>query len=236
MNRLQHLLALAAAVLSPGATTIVCAVELRSPSGDLVLMVDTGDFGNDQDCLFYRLSWNGRPVLSDSRLGLDLEPSTLATNLEITRIVRSRQDTNWKPVCGERTVVRDRYNALQIHLTEKAGQRGLLEVTFRAYDEGIAFCYGLSEQANFSTSTINAERTQFAFTSDHPAWAVYRAQRQLRRRRSSDQPDETRGGAPTDSEAGRRSLCRDHRGPVRGLRSHEVATRRRFSTYAGGVP
>jgi hypothetical protein len=76
-----------------------------------------------------------------SRLGLDLEPDTLAANLAVTTIVRSRQDTTSKPGCGERDVVRDCYDAVQIDLEEKAGHRRSLRLTFRVYDEGAGFCY-----------------------------------------------------------------------------------------------
>jgi alpha-glucosidase len=156
--------------------SIAPAVELKSPSGELVLTVDTRDFGEDRGCPFYRLSHQGHTVLADSRLGLDLEPDALATNLAITSVTPSWQDTTWKPVCGEREAVRDHCNAVQIDLAEKGGRGRKLRLTFRAYDEGVAFCYTLPEQPNLKTFTLGAERTQFAFAADHPAWAVYRAQ------------------------------------------------------------
>ena len=163
-------------LLAMGLGDLVPAVELKSPSGELVVTVDTQDFSGERGCPFYRLSYRGRTVLADSRLGLDLEPDALATNLAITSVTPSRQDTTWKPVCGEREMVRDRYNAVQIDLAEKSGRGRLFRLTFRAYDEGVAFCYTLPEQPNLKTFTLGAERTQFAFAADHAAWAVYRAQ------------------------------------------------------------
>jgi alpha-glucosidase len=167
---------LLASLLASAPIGVVQTAEVRSPSGDLILTVGTKDFGAEQDCPFYRLDAKGRTVIADSRLGLDLEPDSLTANLVVTAVVRSGQDATWTPVCGERDVVRDRYNAVRIDLEEKGGQRRLLRLTFRVYDEGVAFYYTLPEQPSFKTFTIAAERTQFAFTADHSAWAVYRAQ------------------------------------------------------------
>lgn len=152
------------------------AADLKSPSGNLVVLVDVKDSGNEHACPFYRVTYQGRTILADSRLGLELDPDALATHLEISSVTRSTHDTTWKPLCGEREVVRDRYNAIEIDLKQKSGGNRLFRLTFRAYDEGIAFCYTLPAQPNVQNFTIAAERTQFAFTADHPAWAVYRAQ------------------------------------------------------------
>lgn len=157
-------------------TTETPTVELKSPSGNLVLTFEAKDFGGKRNCPFYRLSYKGQPVLAESRLGLDLEPDPLDANLEIADVRQSSADTSWKPVCGERDTVRDRYNAVQIDLRERGGDRRYLRLTFRAYDEGIAFCYTLPEQPAIKAFTIGAEPTQFAFTGDYAAWAVYRAQ------------------------------------------------------------
>jgi Glycosyl-hydrolase 97 N-terminal len=139
---------LLASLLSVGPAGVAPAVEVQSPSGDLVLTVGTEDFGDERGCPFYRLSDKGRTVLTDSRLGLDLEPDALASDLAITTVTRLRQDATWRPVCGEGEVVCDRYNAVQIDLMEKGRRRRLLRLDFRDYDEAVAFCYTLPEQPN----------------------------------------------------------------------------------------
>ena len=226
---------LLASLLAVGTVGAAPAVEVQSPSGDLVLTVGTGDFGDERGCPFYRLGCKGRTVLTDSRLGLDLEPDALAANLEITSVARSRQDATWRPVSGEREVVRDRYNAARIDLMERGPRRRLLRLNVRVYDEGGAFCYTIPEQPNVEAFTIGAERTQFAFAADHNAWAVYRAG-PLRRRAGADQPDCTRRGAAADGRAGRGPVRRRHRGPLRRPRPDEAAPRRRPSAYPRSVP
>ncbi len=152
------------------------AVEVGSPSGDLVLTVGLRDFGDERACPYYRLAAGGRTVLTDSRLGLDLEPEALASELVVASVTRSRGDAMWRPVCGERADVRDRYNAVRFELVEQRRRSRRLGLDFRVYDEGIAFRYTLPEQPNVGAFTIVAERTQFAFAGDYPSWAVYRAQ------------------------------------------------------------
>ena len=80
---------LLASLLSVGPAGVAPAVEVQSRSGDLVLTVGTEDFGDERVCPFYRLSDKGRTVLTDSRLGLDLEPDAIAANLPITPIPRT---------------------------------------------------------------------------------------------------------------------------------------------------
>ena len=83
---------LLASLLSVGPAGVAPVVEVQSPSGDLVLTVGTEDFGDERCCPFYRLSDKGRTVLTDSRMGLDLEPDALAADLAITTVTRSLQD------------------------------------------------------------------------------------------------------------------------------------------------
>ncbi len=167
---------LLASMLWLGLAGILPGIEVRSPSGDLVVTAGTKDFGAERGCPFYRASYKGQQVVADSRLGLNLEPDALVTNMEVTDLIPSRQDTTWKPVCGERSIVRDRYNAAQIDLRERDGPRRVLRLTFRAYDEGFAFSYTLPEQEHVKGFTIGSERTQFALAGDYAAWTVYRAQ------------------------------------------------------------
>jgi alpha-glucosidase len=151
-------------------------LELRSPGGDLVVNVEVKDVGGERACPVYRVTYRGREILKDSRLGLELEPNPLVANVSVAGEGRTAQDSTWQPVCGERSTVRDHYNQVAIDLREIVVPHRLLRVTFRAYDEGVAFCYTLPEQPGVTSVTVARELTQFAFTGDHAAWAVYRAQ------------------------------------------------------------
>src|SRR5512145_2948203 len=75
------------------------AVELSSPSGELVLSVDTKTVGGVEGSAVYRVSLKGRTVLVDSALGLEFETRPLVSNLEITGTAQDQKNSTWRPVC-----------------------------------------------------------------------------------------------------------------------------------------
>ncbi|MCH8166778.1 MAG: glycoside hydrolase family 97 N-terminal domain-containing protein, partial [Proteobacteria bacterium] len=62
------IVAVAAACLSCGATAAV----LRSPDGNVAVAVDVKDCDGRTGCLVWSVSYKGREILADSRLGLEL--------------------------------------------------------------------------------------------------------------------------------------------------------------------
>lgn len=159
-----------------GASLPARSLECKSPGGDLIVTFDTKTFGADASCPSYRITYKGREILNDSRLGLELEAAPLAAQLAVANEGRGTHDSTWKPICGERETIRDHYNELVIDLKEIPPPHRILRITFRAYDEGIAFCYALPEQPGVRDFTIAAETTRFHFPIDATTWAVYRAQ------------------------------------------------------------
>jgi alpha-glucosidase len=135
---------------------------LRSPDGRLSL-----EFTLDASRPTYQVAWRDEPVVSASRLGLELASGPLTEGFSLVRQRTRRVRKTWKPVYGERSTVLDHYDELTLEL--RSGTRGLT-LTFRAYDNGIAFCYSLS------ADTVQVEKTEFRFPADHIVWAVYTAQ------------------------------------------------------------
>src|SRR4051812_19426685 len=81
------------------------ALEVASPNGQLVLTFTVADVGKAKACPLYRLAYKGKPVLADSRLGLELASGPLNEGLALLRERRNQQDTIWMPVCGERETI-----------------------------------------------------------------------------------------------------------------------------------
>jgi alpha-glucosidase len=152
------------------------ALEVQSPNGQLVLTFVLKDLGGKKACPHYRLDYKGKTVLADSRLGLELVGGPLSEGLALVRQTRTHHDTRWRPVCGERETIRDRYQQVVVDLQESKAPRRVVRLTVRAYDEGVAFCYTLPAQEGLKDFTIASETTGFRFTADHTAWAVYTAQ------------------------------------------------------------
>ena len=174
----KHWLAtcLLAAFFCLGVAAPARALELKSPDGNLALTFELKDLGEAKACPVYRVAYQGRPVIAESRLGLKLEDGLLDQELAITGQTRRSQDLTWQPVCGERATIRDHFQEMAVDLAQTKAPHRILRLVFRAYDEGAAFCYTLPSRPALQDFTITAEETRFAFTGDYTAWATYAAQ------------------------------------------------------------
>ncbi|MBM3888767.1 MAG: hypothetical protein FJ388_06525, partial [Verrucomicrobia bacterium] len=152
------------------------ALQLQSPDGKLTVTFDVKDFGGAKGCAVYGVSYKGKPIVVESRLGLEIENAPLGERLRAVRKTTGSHDETWRPVWGERSKVRDHYNQLVVELRETAAPNRSLTLTFRAYDEGVAFCYTLPKPPGMESVTIKKEATEFRFAADHTTWAVYSAQ------------------------------------------------------------
>ncbi len=152
------------------------ATEIASPDGSVILRYGVADFEEEKACLVYSVTYKGRLIVGDSRLGLIVNDAPLSSDLEIVRRSETEASSTWKPVYGERSVVRDEYRQVVVTLQETRPPRRTVAITFRVYDEGVAFRYTIPEQAKLDHVRIARELSEFRFLGDHPAWAVYSAQ------------------------------------------------------------
>ena len=152
---------------------------LESPDGNVAVKFDLKDIGDRRSCPTYTVTYNDRLVIADSRLGFAIKDAVpLEASFEIFEVSRTSHDSTYSPVYAERKTIRDHYNQLVAELRESRPPHRRLRLTFRAYNEGAAFCYTLPEQDALKNFVISAEKTQFSFTHDHTAYAVYSAQGQ----------------------------------------------------------
>ena len=174
MNSLFLSAAVCLATLLPGAAV---EHELSSPDGQLSVRFALETDASAAARPTYRVLYRDRPLLAASRLGLELHAAPpLDRGLRIIKTNRTRADSTWRPVYGERSVVRDRYEELSIDLEDDQQPPRQLRLTFRAYDEGLAFCYTIPEQPALRELVIAAEHSEFRFTDNHRCYAVYSAQ------------------------------------------------------------
>jgi alpha-glucosidase len=162
-----------------GGQTVQGEHIIKSPDGNVVVTFDVKGVEGQQDCLAYTVTYENQPIVVDSRLGLTIkEDAPLEAGFDILSVSTSSHDNTYSLVYGERKNVRDRYNQLVVELKESHSPHRRLQLTFRAYNEGAAFCYAVPEQDALKDFVISAEKTQFHFAADHTAWAVYSAQGQ----------------------------------------------------------
>jgi alpha-glucosidase len=175
----SHTLATAVLLLSLAPARSACAADelsVASPDGKVVISFTLKS--NPQPYLpgvraYYRVSYGGVPVLTDSPLGLDFEGAPpLDHDFEIAGTDRHSRDDKWTNRFGALREVPDHYNQLRISLREKPVPGRQVDVIFRAYNEVAAFRYFLPQQSVLEKFTLMAENTGFYFARDASAFAL----------------------------------------------------------------
>ena len=117
---------------------------LKSPTGKVEVSFSLGADGAP----LYSVTFAGKPVVADSRLGLTLrQTGPLASGFRVLDVKRASRDERYTLVAGKTREARDRCEEMTVAL-EKAGERPVrLDVVFRAFDDGAAFRYVLPAQA-----------------------------------------------------------------------------------------
>jgi alpha-glucosidase len=150
--------------------------QLSSPDGSLVLTFAVSNFDGSIACPVYSLSRSNQTLVTLSKLGLNFGSGLLQNNLIVTGKTNSSSDATWQPVYGERSSIRDHYNQLIVGLQETIAPYRLLQLTFRAYNEGVALAYTVPSQAGLVAASNLTEQTEFRFAGNYTAWPVYTAQ------------------------------------------------------------
>ena len=154
-------------------------LRLESPDGQISLVINI----RPDEGLAWNLEDGARTLLADCPMGFSFRDAPeMAGDWQVLEETRTAQDSTWNPLYGERSTIRDHYNQLVLRLEETTAPHRRLTVTFRAYDEGIAFNYTFPEQPGLDEFTITEEKTGFNFLDeDAPAWAVSAAQGEYRK-------------------------------------------------------
>lgn len=143
------------------------AAEIKSPSGEFLLKVDTDTAGVP----VYSLSYKGKTIVRESRLGLTADEIGFDKEFSITGAETASVDQTWNPVWGEYAEIRDRYNELAVNLRGGSPER-VMTLRFRLSDDGLGFRYELPRQENANYLTLRDEMTEFNFTDDHTMWCI----------------------------------------------------------------
>ena len=143
------------------------AEEIKSPNGKFTL-----NFEVKNGVPVYKLQLNDKPVIKESKLGLELKDiESLLDGFELSKTDKSTFDETWKPVWGEVKEIRNHYNEMLVTLTQNSTDRTML-IRFRLFDDGLGFRYEFPEQDQLIYFVIKEERTQFAMTGDHKAFWI----------------------------------------------------------------
>jgi alpha-glucosidase len=134
--------------------------------------------------LQYRINYQDIPVILPSQLGI----SGWERELEIESVLEESTDTVWKPVYGERAVVRDHYNQ-KTYIIKSNMNTDRLHIIVRAYNEGIAFRYKYVTVGNYHLR-ITSEKTTFRTPQNTYCWFAPFAQAEHQKLPIKEWPDE----------------------------------------------
>ena len=154
---------------------LLVAQQVKSPNGNVVVSFSLVDNGVPT----YKVSYKGKPVIKQSRLGLELTPShndgikaedtNLMNGFKVSNTETSSFKEVWKPVWGETSSILNNYNEMAVSLTQEHPNRTMI-VRFRVYNDGMGLRYEFPRQSNLGYFIIKDEHTQFAMAGDHTAW------------------------------------------------------------------
>ena len=145
----------------------VDADVVTSPNGIVSI-----DFQLKNGVPTYQVDYKGKPVIKESRLGLELrDGKNLMDGFEQLNATTSTFDETWQPVWGEVKEIRNHYNELLAELKQPSTDR-YMNIRFRVYDDGVGFRYEFPQQKNLVYFVIKEEHSQFAMTGDHTAWWI----------------------------------------------------------------
>ena len=143
------------------------AMTVASPDGNLVVSLALKALPQPYlqgERAYYSVSFQGKPVLLDSPLGLDIFGARpLDTDFEVIATDRQAADSTWENAFGARRQVRDHYNQLTVSLRETKAPGRRVDLVFRAFDEGVAFRYILPKQEAIDKFALQPRTRGFHF-------------------------------------------------------------------------
>ncbi|HEU4901998.1 MAG TPA: glycoside hydrolase family 97 N-terminal domain-containing protein [Flavisolibacter sp.] len=129
--------------------------------------------------------------LSESAMALKVDTQDRWTaNLKVKNIRYDRRDTQWRPVTGERAVIRDQFNAVTIETVKEDNPIYPMNVEIRVYDAGVAIRYFFPENEKGTYYRIKAENTEFSLPEGTKAWHALWAQAKYNKLPLKDWPNE----------------------------------------------
>jgi len=148
---------------------------INSPDGEVQFEIQAGEK------IRYAVYFQGLKVIDHSIFELKFDQAPLFGNrVSIIDTRESVLNEIWKPVAGEYKEVLDHCNQTILRIRENLFPRREIEITIRAYNEGVAFRYAIPETweqyiPNYEDRNwllLTEEKTTFNFSGDHKAWAA----------------------------------------------------------------
>ena len=151
-------------------------IKVQSPNGKIQV-----SFGiDDSTVIYYSVEVEDSVIIQNSKMGFQFEGNQeFGKNLKIVSVSEMEINQRWNPVYGERSEIKDNYMQSTIRLKEKNSKGREFEITFRVYNEGLAFNYSFFPLAKNESLHILKENTEFNLSRDYDCWISERAQSEI---------------------------------------------------------
>ncbi|WP_228768378.1 glycoside hydrolase family 97 protein [Shewanella sp. TC10] len=155
------------ALMASHSTVVAKTVSVNSPNDSISISIT-----DDNDRPEYKVLFNGKDAVLNSRLGLVFESlGEFGSGFDIIDTSQSSNSSRWQQPWGEREWIEDNHNKLSATLSNGQYQ---FTLEFKAFDDGIGFRYIVPKQAALNSTTslnITNELTEFSVPDAHNATA-----------------------------------------------------------------
>lgn len=147
---------------------IIFSQPVYSPDKNLELNFNLNDKGQ----FVYWLKYKSYAIINESKLGFILDDNIdLSNNFKIDNIRLDSKDEKWATVWGEVDSIINKYNELQISLSQISSDKKLI-ITFRIFNDGLGFRFEFPNQDKLKYFIIKDELTEFALAGNHKAFWI----------------------------------------------------------------
>lgn len=142
---------------------ILNAQTIESPSKEIKVNFELTKNGQPS----YSVTYKGKEIVKPSTLGFTLrDKEALDNGFKVANYTTKSVNESWQPVLGEYKNIQDIHNEGKIELIQPSTNRHI-NLTFKVFDEGVAFRYEFPQQEKLNYFTITEEKTQFNLTGNH---------------------------------------------------------------------
>ena len=142
-------------------------VSVTSPDGAIKVSV-----GVASEKPYYQVTYGSKDLVLPSHLGFVLNDGPLGERVEMKGSKTASADETWTQLWGEDETMVNRYNELTVNFKERTGQKRMMTVVFRVFDDGVGFRYILPGTKPGAEYQIMDELTEITLAHDAKAWSI----------------------------------------------------------------
>jgi len=170
----QFLVVIFLSIFIVAIATSLQAASVSSPDTKITINVDIKNLLEPYpvgEHLYYSVTKKNQPLLLDSPFRLDFKKMPpIAVGFSIVDQSMRTMNETWNPVCGTHAKINNHYNELTLTLQESQSPRRIFTFTVRAFNDGVAFQYGIPEQSGIDEFQIIQEYSEFHFPVNPTCW------------------------------------------------------------------